>query len=192
MLSVQNPVRGFLVGRIPDPDVPDVVIEFQYNPVQLADKRAAVYATLNTPGQLLPTRQYTQGGDRTISFTVQVDGLYDGPADDQIPISKDAEGSIAPELNKYRALLWPRSRTWPDAGGSFLPLYTATTTFAAPPECVFGFGDRTIDCVVTEVGITEKLFTPRLTPLRAEVSVTLVERVASLDGAGAVPLPGGG
>jgi hypothetical protein len=191
MLSIQNPRRGFLRGVLPDPDVPDVLIEFQYNPTQLTDRRIPTYATLNTPGQLLPLRQYTQGGDHTISFTVQVDGLVAGPADDQIPISKDAEGSIAPELNKYRALLWPRSRDWLDAAGSFLPLYPDTAAFAAPPDCVFGFGDRIIDCVVTEIGITERLFTPQLAPLRAEVSVTLVERVAPATGIGPIPLPGG-
>ncbi|MGW4229490.1 CIS tube protein [Streptomyces sp. NPDC004980] len=176
MLTLRNPTRGFLLGIIPDPAVPDVVIEFQFNPTQLSDKRAPSYATLNAPGRLLPLRQYSQGGDRTISFTVRVDGLFAGPADDQIPISRDDGGSIGPELNKYRALVWPQTRDWQQAGGSFVGLYQGTTRFAAPPDCVFGFGDRTVDCVVTEIGITELLFTPDLAPLRADVTVTLVER----------------
>ncbi|MFI6289876.1 hypothetical protein ACIBCM_34960 [Streptomyces sp. NPDC051018] len=192
MLTLLNPARGFLSGRIPDPSVPDVLIEFQYNPTQLSDKRAVGYATLNAPGQLLPLRQYTQGGDRTISFTVRVDGLFAGPADDQIPISKDPEGGIAPELNKYRALVWPANRDWQSAGGSFAGLYAGTDRFVSPPDCVFGFGDRTIDCVVTEIGITELLFTPGLAPLRADVAVTLVERTPYDDVVSPAPLQGAG
>jgi Contractile injection system tube protein len=191
VLTQANPTRGFLWGIIPDPGVPDILIEFQYNPTELSDKRAVSYATLNAPGLLLPVRQYSQGGDRTISFTVRIDGLFKGPAEDQIPIDKDEDGSIAPELNKYRALLWPRTRNWQDAGGSFVPLYTDTLQFAPPPDCIFGFGDRVIDCVVTDVGITEQLFSPQLAPLRAEVAVTLVERVPYGDGASPAPLPGG-
>ncbi|MEU6232940.1 hypothetical protein [Kitasatospora sp. NPDC047058] len=190
MLTLKNPVRGFLLGTVPDPGVPDVLIEFQYNPTQLSDKRTVNYATLNAPGRLLPLRQYSQGGDRTISFTVRVDGLFAGPADEQIPISKGPGGSIAPELNKFRALVWPRTPDWQNAGGSFTGLYGGTTRFASPPDCVFGFGDRTIDCVVTEIGITELLFTPELAPLRADVSVTLVERTPDDDGPSTVPLRG--
>ena len=191
MPSIQSPDRGFLLGRIPDPGVPDVLIEFQYNPAQLSDKRAVNYATLNAPGQLLPSRQYTQGGDRTISFTVRVDGLFPGPADDRIPISRDASGGIEPELNKYRALVWPKNRHWGNATGTFAPLYAGEDRFAGPPDCVFGFGELVIDCVVTEVGITELLFTPALAPLRADVAVTLVERAPYGDPVGTAPLPGG-
>jgi hypothetical protein len=72
-----------------------------------------------------------------------------------------------------------------------VPLYTDTLRFAPPPDCIFGFGDRVIDCVVTDVGITEQLFSPRLAPLRAEVAVTLVERAPYADGASPAPLPGG-
>ncbi|MER7728954.1 hypothetical protein [Streptomyces sp. NPDC096323] len=190
MLTLQNPSRGFLLGHIPDPGVPDVLVEFQYNPTQLADKRTVNYAALNAPGRLLPLRQYTQGGDRTLSFTVRVDGLFPGPADERIPISKDAEGSIAPELNKYRALVWPRTPDWQHAGASFTGLYGGASGFVSPPDCVFGFGDRMIDCVVTEVGITELLFTPGLAPLRADISVTLVERMPDDDGPSTVPLRG--
>ncbi|QXJ21269.1 hypothetical protein AGRA3207_002106 [Actinomadura graeca] len=190
MHTLREPDRGFLVGLIPDPGVPDVVIEFQYNPAQLGDRRAVGYATLNAPGRLLPLRQYTQGGDRTISFTVRVDGLYAGPSGDRIPIGRDEDGGITPELNKYRALLWPRSRSWPDAGGTFTALYGRDEGFAAPPDCVFGFGGRVIDCVVTEIAITETLFTPALAPLRADVAVTLVERMPD-EAVPTAPLPGG-
>lgn len=175
-LQLRNPVRGFLVSVGLDPEL---LVEFQYNPATLNDKRSVNYATLNAPGRLLPVRQYTQGGDRTLSFTVLVDGLYQGPADDEINIERDARGGIGPELTRYRAFVYPRTERWRDAAASsdgFTGLYRADEpVFAAPPQCRFGFGDRLIDCVVTEVAITEQLFTPQLDPIRAEVQITCAE-----------------
>jgi hypothetical protein len=174
MIPQLNPERGFLVSVGLDPEI---LVEFQYNPTQLADKRAVNYATISAPGLLLPVRQYSQGGDHTLSFTVRIDGLFKGPADDQINISKDEFGSIAPELDKYRAFLYPQTPDWKDATiKGFLPLYASSQQFASPPLCWFSFGNRPIlSCIVTEVSITELLFNPQLGPLRADVSVTLAE-----------------
>ena len=176
MNQLRNPVRGFLISVGLDPEI---LVEFQYNPAQLSDKRSVSYATLNAPGMLMPIRQYSAGGDRTLSFTVLIDGLFKGPADDAIDIAKDERGGIGPELAKYRAFVYPRTERWQEAASSpdgFTGLYTdQETVFAAPPLCQFNFGDRFMDCVVTEVGITEQLFTPDLDPIRAEVSISLVE-----------------
>ncbi|KAM3090250.1 hypothetical protein ACKFKG_30125 [Phormidesmis sp. 146-35] len=206
MLQQQLPARGFLVSVGLDPD--EILVEFQYNPTQLSDKRSVNYATIDAPGLLMPTRQYSQGGDRTISFTVRIDGLFDGSVklsdgsimrygntDNNVYIDRDNDGSILPELNKYRAFLYPQTDRWQDARASFLPLYSnernAQERFVSPPLCRFGFGfgsdqqtgstrgsaevTRIIDCIVTEVGITELLFNDKLLPLRADVAVTLVE-----------------
>jgi hypothetical protein len=63
--------------------------------------------------------------------------------------------------------------------------------FKSPPACRFGFGhDRVIDCIVTDIGITEQLFNASLRPLRAEVAITLVE--ISLYGNLPTPPAGGG
>ena len=43
----QNPVRGFLISVDLDPVI---MVEFQYNPTQLSDKRAVSYASLTAPG----------------------------------------------------------------------------------------------------------------------------------------------
>ena len=187
MLQQQNPVRGFLcsVGL-----QPEIHVEFQYNPTQLSDKRAVTYTTLNAPGLLLPVRQYSQGGDRTISFTVRIDGLFKGPADDKINIWRDENGSITPELNKYRAFLYPQTGRWYEAEASFQGLYAENQAFSSPPGCRFGFGDRVIDCIVTDVSITELLFNDQLAPVRAEVAVTLVE--LAYYGNEATPPPEGG
>src|SRR5689334_6901586 len=137
MAQPQNPMRGFLatVGLSPE-----VVVEFQYNPTSLSDKRTVTYASLNAPALVFPVRQYSQGGDRTLSFTVQLDGLFDGP----IPIAKDEFGSILPELNKYRLFLYPvvaQADYWKTAGGSFAGFFGNVTDFTAPPTCLLGFGE---------------------------------------------------
>ena len=177
MAQLQNPTRGFLVSV---GLTPEILVEFQYNPTTLSDRRAVTYVTLNAPGLLLPVRQYNQGGDRTLSFTVRIDGVFQGPADDQIPIERGEDGSIQPELNKYRAFLYPQvyssGKSWQDAAGSFAPLYDGVQQFASPPLCRFGYGqDRVVDCIVTDVSISETLFNAELAPVRADVSVTLVE-----------------
>jgi len=99
-------------------------------------------------------------------------------------------GSIEPELNKYRAFLYPQPKAevnWRKARSSFVPLYPKLALeFASPPVCQFGMGeDRVIDCIVTDIGITETFFNLQLRPLRADVSVTLVEYVPYEDRVGA-------
>lgn len=188
MSQPQAAPRGFLVSVGVKPEI---AVHFQYNPTTISDKRAINYATVTAPGVLLPTRQYVQGGDRTISFSVHVDGLFHGPAEGSDArgaapaagadmIARGQNGSILPELNKYRAFLYPQSPRWGDAGATFMPLYDTLKDFAPPPLARFGFGfgqgeERVLDCVVTDVSIDETLFNADLAPVRADVSITLVE-----------------
>lgn len=177
-------IRGTLVSVDVDPQVKVV---FQFNPVELKDQRAASYASIDAPGAYAPVRQYTAGGERTISFTVTVDGLLDdgvaGP-----PIARDDDGGIGPELTKYRAFVHPRTSRWQEAADrpdGFTGLYDdAAPVFVAPPTCRFGFGERVVDCVVTSVRITEQLFTRSLAPLRASIEVTLTELTPYATGPG--------
>lgn len=171
-LQQRNPVRGCLasVGL-----KPPILVQFQYNPEKVTDKRSVSYASLNAPGMLMPVKQYSAGGERTLSFTVIVDGLFPGP----VSIARDENGGITPELNKYRAFVHPQTRRWKDANGSpsgFTGLFAGSeNVFTAPPACRFCFGERVVDCVVTEVQITEQLYNLALHPVRAEVQVTCVE-----------------
>ena len=181
MIEAQAPVRGFLVSVGLNPEI---LIEFQFNPTQLSDKRSVSYSSVNAPGLLMPVRQYAQGGDRTISFTVRIDSVFDGPVDQKIPFERDTDGSITPELNKYRAFLYPEHDDWRTAAASFVPLYGEEDRFHSPPRARFGFGEgtgrtqpRVIDCIVSDVAITELMFNRNLAPLRADVAVTLVELV---------------
>ena len=175
MTRRRDATRGFLVSVDLNPEL---LVEFQYNPDELSDRRSVTYASLNAPGALAPVRQYTAGGDRTISFTVTVDGVDAANAPGR-GIARDDDGGIGPELAKYRAFVHPQTSRWPEAAerpDGFTGLYEdAQDVFAAPPVARFGFGDRVVDCVVTEVSVTEQLFTRTLAPLRASVQVSLVE-----------------
>ena len=205
------PTRGFLKSVGLDPPV---LVEFQFNPAQITDRRTVNYAALNAPGLILPVRQYIHGGDRTISFTVRIDALFSEQSNGtnqsggqgngtkqntqvKRKISLDQTGSIVPELNKYRAFLYPRMAPnkdrWQEAKSSFVPLYASIQQFASPPTCLFGFGEmnegQVINCIVTEITITELLFNTQMLPLRADIAVTLVE-LTPYEGQ-ATPPPGG-
>jgi hypothetical protein len=174
----RTPVRGALVSV---GVTPEIRCDFQYNPTEVSDRRSATWASVTAPGLLMPVRQYIQGGDRTLSFTVRLNGLADGPG----RIEQAPDGSILPELNKYRAFVYPgtyrQGTSWRDAGASFVSLYTDQQRFAAPPDCLFQLGGRIISCAVTEVNINELAFNANLAPLRADVAVTLVELVPYLE-----------
>ena len=179
MLSQRDPQRGFLcsVGL-----QNEILVNFQFNPQQLSDQRKVTYGALGAPGILLPVRQYSQGGDRRLSFTVRIDGLFEDPTDHTGTgghgegIARDENGGITPELNKYRAFLYPQNEDWDIATESFIPVYDSSRDFTSPPQALFGFGEgRVIDCIVTEMNITELLFNEKLAPLRADVAITLVE-----------------
>jgi hypothetical protein len=43
----------------------------------------------------------------------------------------------------------------------------------SPPTCLFGFGTRILECVLTDMTVTETQFNSMLAPVRADVSVTL-------------------
>jgi Contractile injection system tube protein len=173
------PKRGFLAS-VGVPGGNDVMVRFQFNPLSVEDSRRISYATLNAPCMLMPVRQYTAGGDRTISFTVAIDGLFAGQAEDSVKIDLDPSGSIQPEIDKYRAFVYPQHAQWANATkaeGGFASIYRDVDRFTAPPSCRFGFGHRVVECVVSEVDVKATLFNADLEPLRAEVAVSLVEIV---------------
>ena len=117
MAPVVSPVRGFLASVDTQPVI---LVRFQFNPTAVTDKRTATWATLAAPGALLPDRQYTAGGERTLSFTASVDARWPG-------VAVDEDGGIGPELTKYRAFVHPRIVSWPDAAHratGFTGLYT--------------------------------------------------------------------
>ncbi|MBV7337513.1 hypothetical protein KFU94_56655 [Chloroflexi bacterium TSY] len=69
---------------------------------------------------------------------------------------------------KLRSFMYPKADAWATLGmmGEGRPV-------TAPPTCLFGFGTKILECVVTDMTISETQFNSLLAPVRADVSVTL-------------------
>jgi len=82
------------------------------------------------------------------------------------------DNGIQTELAKLRSFLYPMEDAW----GSLASLFGGAPQgkrLGAPPTCIFGFGTKILDCIVTDINITETQFNNFLAPVRADVKVTL-------------------
>ncbi len=162
--------RQVLRGFLANPEVlPPLIVTFQFNPASISDNKAVRYADGNAGlcGNA-PGKVYTGGGDRTISFDLQLHGLERG-ANALNPLPLD--NGVSTELAKLRSFLYPKADAWAQLGS--LLGGAQGRRLQAPPTCLFGFGTRILECVVTDVTVTETQFNSLLAPVRADVSVTL-------------------
>lgn len=159
-------LRGFLANV----DVlPPLIVTFQFNPDSISDNKAVRYADRdgglcgNAPGKV-----YTGGGERTISFDLELHGLERGSnAINPLPL----DNGVSTELAKLRSFLYPKADAWATLGSLFGG--AEGRRLQAPPTCLFGFGTRILECVVTDMSVNETQFNSMLAPVRADVSVTL-------------------
>ena|SRR3989442_273367 len=159
-------LRGFMANI----DMfPPLVITFQYNPGSVSDNKAVSYADGKADLCTAPGKVYTGGGHRTISFDFKLHGLEKG-TNALLPTGLD--NGITTELAKLRSFLYPMQDAWATIGGLFGG--QKGKRLSSPPTCIFGFGMKILECVVTDIKITETQFNSRLAPVRADVSVTLI------------------
>lgn len=161
-------LRGFLANI---EVIPPLIFTFQFNPESIKDNKAVRYADRsqelcgNAPGKV-----YTGGGDRTLSFSFHLHGLEEGTnAINPTPV----DNGISTELAKLRSFLYPMSDPWASLSSLLGGGDSEGVRLTPPPTCYFGFGTRVLECVVTDMKITETQFNSLLAPVRAEVSVTL-------------------
>lgn len=157
-------MRGFLANVL---QLPPLILVFQFNPETMSDNKEVSYADRNAElcGNA-PGKVYTGGGHRTISFDLKLHGMEQG-TNRLIPIG--LANGIANELAILRSFLYPSSDAWLAFGKS-----DDGVRLTPPPTCIFGFGTKILECVVTSLTITETQFNSYLTPVRADVHVTLV------------------
>lgn len=159
-----NAMRGFMANVT---QLPPLILLFQFNPESVSDNKAVNYADRdaelcgNAPGKV-----YTGGGHRTITFDMKLHGMEQG-TNRLIPIGLD--NGISNELAILRSFLYPATDAWAAFGGD-----EDGVRLTPPPTCIFGFGTRILECVVTDLSITETQFNSYLAPVRADVKVTLV------------------
>lgn len=160
-------LRGFLANI---EVLPPLIFTFQFNPASISDNKAVNYADRNDGlcGNA-PSKVYTGGGHRTISFSFQLHGLEQGL---NVLNPTPLDNGISTELAKLRSFLYPKADAWA-AIGSLFGGGDEGKRLAAPPTCIFGFGTKILECVVTDLTIEEQQFNSLLAPVRAQVSITL-------------------
>lgn len=158
-------LRGFIANINV---IPPLIVTFQFNPQSISDNKEVNYRDVQAElCGTAPDKQYTGGGDRTISFKLNLHGLEQGTN----PLNPTGfDNGISTELAKLRSFLYPASDAW-DAVG--LLSAEGGRRLKAPPTCIFGYGARLLECVVTSMTINEIQFNSFLAPVRADVDITL-------------------
>lgn len=156
-------LRGFLANVMV---IPPLIVTFQFNPESVIDNKTVNYKNDETNrGGDTPGKIYTGGGDRIISFDIKLHGLEQGlNALNPTPV----DNGISTELAKLRSFLYPKADAWYVIGSG-----KEGHRISSPPTCVFGFGTKILDCVVSKMDITETQFNSLLAPVRAEAKITL-------------------
>lgn len=122
---------------------------------------------------------------RTVTFKFVVDGreLREGePAR-----RRNEAGDILGDLAIVRSFTYPQLTNWLDIGGATFGERTAGAPspwvamwFNEPPTLTLVLGDLSIEGFVTDLKITETRFNAVLDPTRAEIEISLIEKIDSI------------
>ena len=157
-------MRGFLASY---KTFPPLVVAFKFNPETVSDTKAANYVDRDPDlGGNAPGKFYTGGGHRTISFDLKLHGLEQGNV---IVSPSPIENGISIELAKLRSFMYPR---WDPFDSVSISAQGKRVT--SPPTCIFGFGTKILECVITDMTISETQYNSVLAPVRADVRITLI------------------
>lgn len=143
-------------------------IPFQYNPETVTRQLSAAGEAEPQGHQYQPVR-YPVAPKETISLEVQIDVIDEMDAGD----SDATDLGVTPQLAALELLLYPPSSQVVQyqtalASGS-IEIIPSTK-----PRTLFNWGsDKTLPVQLTSLSITEELFDAGLTPIRAQVSLSL-------------------
>lgn len=200
-------VNGYLAQL---KNTPPLIFRFQFNPTSLSEKRSykwdgdqafgkwdfsetkAGTGLLSTLEGLFndvkgagPKLTNTKGlsakagGEpRKISLEFQLDARIPGPADGDLATDDSHYGgSIEPDLAILRSFVNP---AWEPIQLTKMLLEKKFPCPGDPPECTFIYGGLSLACVMTDLDIKVVEFQTSGAPLRAEVSVSLLEQTYSI------------
>jgi hypothetical protein len=158
-------VRGFMANI---EQIPPLIITFRFNPTSISDNKEVRFRDVQSDlSGTAPGKEYTGGGDRTISFKIDLHGLERGT---NLVNPSGIDNGISTELAKFRSFLYPAADAWAIVGGLS---DQGGCRIKSPPTCYFGYGTKLLECVVTSITINETQFNSYLAPVRADVNVTL-------------------
>jgi hypothetical protein len=119
-------------------------------------------------------------GDRTLNFKFIIDGRERRPGEPER--RRNESGHILADLAVLHSFVYPQF-------GDLLAILGSLTEggkgfseawFNEPPSAILVLGGTSVEGFITDLKITETLFNADLDPVRAEVEVTMVEKIDSL------------
>jgi hypothetical protein len=114
-------------------------------------------------------------GDRTLNFKFTIDGRQHRPGEPDR--RRNEEGDILADLAILRSFVYP-------AIGDLLDVFSIVggneRLFDEPPTALLILGSTSVEGYVTDLKITETLFNADLDPVRAEVEISMIEKIDSL------------
>ncbi|HEX2571524.1 MAG TPA: hypothetical protein VH877_18330 [Polyangia bacterium] len=198
-LNIAQPKRGYLAHVL---SVPPLIYPFQYNPQQITDSKHVEWVTstepIPTPKGFIGTvaalpsilgrsfshaevKKLGREGDRTVNFKFTIDGRETRPGEPERRRNED--GDILADIAILRSFVYPEIL-------DLLDLASALTSsdkskreelfFNHPPTATLVLGSMSMEGYVTDLKITETLFNADLNPTRAEVEITMIEKIDSI------------
>jgi hypothetical protein len=170
----------------------DEVYVFMFNPNRISDNKSTNFPEQPVPGMSHPVLQFGSGSSRLLSFNLYLDGdrgtvglssvrnqenlarrprlldPWESAADRRRSAGTGVTKSIQTDLDFLYSLQLPIATE-----GIGLP-------DVHPPTVLFSFGEHYLglECVVEKVFIDVNYWNTRLEPIRADVSITLKQKVA--------------
>ncbi len=127
-------------------------------------------------------KQFDKEKERTLNFRFQIDGRERRAGEPGL--RRNEQGDILADLALLRSFVYPQTVDWFEivklvAGQGSAAEFTKLW-FNEPPTAVLVLGDRSLEGFVTDLRITESHFNSQLNPVRAEVEITMIEKIDSL------------
>lgn len=198
-LNIEQPKRGYLAHAL---SIPPIIYPFQYNPLSLSDTKHNEWVTSTKPitapkGFLasvaaLPSalgrklshaeiKQFGREGDRTLNFRFNIDGREHRPGEPERRRNED--GDILGDLAVLRSFVYPQILDLIELASSLASSdksQSESLWFNHPPTATLVLGSMSMEGYVTDLKITETQFNADLDPIRADVEITMIEKIDSI------------
>jgi hypothetical protein len=198
-LPIKEPKRGYLAHIT---SVPPLIYPFQYNPLQITDTKhnewvastepvpaptgllsavAALPAILGRTFSHAEVKKLGREGDRTLNFKFVIDGREKRPGEPDRRRNED--GDIVADIAILRSFVYPEILDLLELAGALASSNKSKREevfFNHPPTATLVLGGMSMEGFVTDLKITETLFNADLNPTRAEVEVTMIEKIDSI------------
>jgi hypothetical protein len=127
-------------------------------------------------------KQFKEEKERALNFRFQIDGRERRAG--ETGLRRNDQGDIVADLALLRSFVYPQTVDWFEivkavgrgrSAAEFTKLW-----FKEPPTVVLVLGDMSMEGFVTDLRITQSHFNAQLNPVRAEVEITMIEKIDSM------------